>query len=199
MAWRARACCRGRGGGRAHLLSTCGTRGMREHPSALRSSAWHEPRAGELAPLALPTSSGIILLRLAAVAARVDGAAAPGTCPPETSSIATSSRWAVFEHDIQHGTWIGEREAVSRARPVAFLGATLWHKGCRKAWVSRDGRAVGGRTSVDDDGAMRMSYSRLVGLEVLYRLRRSPGRCGLRRRRTTAAKTAGWRASNLRL
>jgi len=122
---------------------------------------------------------------------RVDGAAAPGTCPPETSSIATSSSWAVFEHDLQHGTWIGEREPVSRARPVAFLGATLWHKGCRKAWVSRDGRAVGGRTSVDDDGAMRMSYSRLVGLEVLYRLRRSPGRCGLRRRRTTAAKTIG--------
>ena len=128
----------------------------------------------------------------------VDGAAAPGTCPPETSSIATSSRWAVFEHDLQHGTWIAEREPVSRARPVAFLGATLWHKGCRKAWVSRDGRAVGGRTSVDDDGAMRMSYSRLVGLDVLYRLSRSPGRCSRRRRRTTPAQTAGWRASNLR-
>ena len=52
---------------------TCSTRGMREHPSALRSSAWHEPRAGELAPLALPTSSGIILLRLAAVARRRRG------------------------------------------------------------------------------------------------------------------------------
>ena len=40
--------------------------------------------------------------------------------------------------------------------------------------MSRDGRAVGGRTSVDDDGAMRMSYSRLVGLEVLYPLSAAP-------------------------
>ena len=65
---RGRAAGGGRAGGR-----TCGTRGMREHPSALRSSAWHEPRAGKLAPLALPTSSGIILLRLAAVARRRRG------------------------------------------------------------------------------------------------------------------------------
>ena len=159
-------------------------RGMSHAPANSRRSRCRRPRASSCS--VWPPS-------------RVDGAAAPGTCPPETSSIATSSSWAVFEHDLQHGTWIGEREPVSRARPVAFLGATLWHKGCRKAWVSRDGRAVGGRTSVDDDGAMRMSYSRLVGLDVLYRLRRSPGRCGRRRRRTTAAKTAGWRGSNLRL
>ena len=159
-------------------------RGMSHAPANSRRQRYGCPRA----------SSGTVW-----PPSRVDGAAAPGSCPPETSSIATSSRWAVFEHDLQHGTWIGEREPVSRARPVAFLGATLWHKGCRKAWVSRDGRAVGGRTSVDDDGAMRMSYSRLVRLEVLYRLRRSPGRCGLRRRRTTAAKTAGWRGSKLNL